>query len=266
MSKPPYSIRTDFLSEEEAARVYDRHPEMSSDPQEWCPTCGTTGTYRWQGKEHQCDCVLQLQLFKHYCASGIDLDYQRLGWDDLEVQTNGATDAFVEYTQNLDKYASQGFGVLLFGPPGTGKTLVATLILKELIKKGYTGYSSRFSRMVEDFTAGWHDNAEKKFFARKYVGSQVLLLDDLGRISRSSSKLAESTFDYILSSRVNDGRPTLLTTNLTTAELESGYGAAVLSRLVEQSIAVETVGVNFRTKAHNRKWAEIKAGEKRPIC
>ena len=80
-----YSIRTDFLSDEDAARVYAENPRIKADPREYCPTCMTRGTYRWRGKEHQCDCALQLQLQKHYLNSGIALTYQVLDWDDFIV-------------------------------------------------------------------------------------------------------------------------------------------------------------------------------------
>ena len=45
--------------------------------------------------------------------------------------------------------------------------------------------------------------------------------------------LGPTTFDYILRTRVCEGRPTILTTNMTAADVKTGYGAAVLPLLDE---------------------------------
>lgn len=53
--------------------------------------------------------------------------------------------------------------------------------------------------------------------------------------------LGPTTFDYILRTRVCEGRPTILTTNMTAADVKTGYGAAVLPLLVEKSIEVHLI-------------------------
>ena len=44
----PLNIRTSFLSDEDADRLYERRPELKEGI---CPTCRGTGTYRWKGEE-----------------------------------------------------------------------------------------------------------------------------------------------------------------------------------------------------------------------
>ena len=141
--------------------------------------------------------------------------------------------------------------------------MLATLVLKSLICQGYTGFSATMASMVEMFTAGWGGNTdEKTWFTEKFLRSQVLLLDEL----RRDTRLAETTFDHVLRTRVHEGRPTILTTNLTPQQVESGYGSSIISLLVEQSIEVHlTLPRNFRPQAHERMLAEIQSGEMRPI-
>lgn len=259
------SIRNRFLSDEEAERLYRLYPSLGRSPSKYCPTCNKKGTYFWDGKEHECDCEYQLQLHKHYLAAGVGVTYQRLDWTDFEGSDEVIKGAF-KYLGNHEEYARRGMGLYLTGQPGTGKTLVANLMIKEMIKHGYTCYATTFAQTVEAFTAGWRDKSEKDYFQRKFLRSEVLLLDDFGRELRGTKlALAESTFDAILRQRVQEGRVTFLTTNLDDVEVEDGYGAAILSLLREKSIQASLAGDDFRPKANRREMWEVDNKLTRPI-
>jgi DNA replication protein DnaC len=260
------SIRNRFLSDEDATRLYLEHPELKADSDSYCPTCRGTKTYQWKSETHQCDCSLQLQLYKHYLSSGIGATFQRLTWDDYEGEPNPLTIA-LDYLENHESYVSRGLGLIFLGRFGTGKTMIATLLLKELILLGYPCYGTTFSSMISMFTSGWKSIEDQRFFQKKLKQSHVLLLDDLGKEFRTKTNLAESVFDDILRSRVQNGFPTFITSNMTPAELEQGYGSAVLSLLREASIShvFAATSRDFREKAFARNVREIRAGEIRPI-
>lgn len=256
-------IRLRFLEDDEAEWVYSHHPEIGRSPDTYCPTCDKKGTYRWQGEDHDCDCEHQLQLLKHYLASGIGVPYQRLSWNDLNNET--LTRQVEEYVLNAE-YARRGIGLFLLGQPGVGKTMVGTLCLKTFIRNGYTGFATSFAEMLDMYASGWKDKADRKRFQRKVIESQVLLLDDIGKeADRLTSNLPESTFDLVLRERVRHGRSTIITTNMDPKDVESGYGHAILSLLREKSISISVGGEDFRKQAHDREMAEIAAGETRPI-
>lgn len=251
-----------LLPDSELQRLLAKFPELRASPEDYCPTCEKKGTYRWEGKEFPCDCADQLGLYKKYLSSGIGKEYQRLLWDDVDPELDPQLQPIYKFLNDPEKYLNRGVGVYLWGPPGTGKTMIATLILKDLIRKGYTGFSASMAAMVEYFTAGWGGNTdEKSWFTNKFLSSQILVLDEL----RRENRLAESTFDHILRTRVNEGRPTIITTNLTPDELENGYGSSVLSLIVEKSIVVNLNRQNYRGKAHDRLMREIELDEIRPI-
>jgi len=260
-----FNIKTALLTPDEAESLYQRRPELAAGPDDYCPTCHKTGSYRFRGQDHECDCAMQLQLAKHYSAAGIGITYQQLDWSDLDIEDDNLIAQVLKYLEHHDRYVDRGVGLLLYGPIGSGKTMVANLMLKELIKLGYSAFATTFADTIEAFTSTWSNRERKEWFARKFMHSQILLLDDLGREIRSGINLAQSTFDMILRRRVSDGRPTILTTNCTPSELGSGYGAQVLSLLVEQSVAHEFSGKDFRPEANRRTLAEIEQGEVRPL-
>lgn len=259
-----YDICTDFLTTEESDRLAESYPHLKDvTPYDYCPTCSKTGTYKWRGEDHECPCTLQLQLLKHYCNSGIGSTYQRLDWDDWEgdQELRHLMQVYVEDP----RFIEEGEGLFLWGNPGTGKTMLANLILKDLVKRGVRCYATTFSGMIDEFTKGWSDASEKRWFERKFKLTDVLLLDDLGREVRGRANLPQTTFDNLLRTRVQAGRPTLITTNMRPEEIDTGYGSGVLNLLWEQSLAYHMTGDNWHRKIPERRSAERASGERRPI-
>lgn len=259
-----FTLSNHYLSDEDAQRLYAANPKLRSSYRDYCPTCGTTGTFRWKGQEHECDCRAQLNLHKHYLSAGVGVAYQRLSWDDY-VGDPKVREQCEKYVENASQYVSRGVGMMLYGSFGSGKTLATNLLIKNLIHLGYDCYATTFASMIELFTAGWRSPEEQRWFQRKVVQSDVLLLDDLGRELKRNTKLSESTFDDVLRTRVQTGKVTFVTTNLTPDEMDDGYGSAVLSLLQESSVVREIEGTDFRPQANQRMRQEIAAGEVRPI-
>lgn len=258
-------IRTRYLPDAEAERLYRNHPQIGRSYASYCPTCDKTGSYRWRGTVHACDCEYQLQLHKHYLAAGIGVTYQRLDWDDYDGPTK-TLDSVTKFLDRREQFLKRGMGMYFSGSYGTGKTMLANLVLKELVKDGLTCWATTFSQTVEMFTAGWGDKAEQAYFQQKFIGSQVLLLDDVGKeMTGTRLKLAETTFDAILRQRVQAGRATIITTNLTPVDLESSYGAAALSLVREKSLELVFDGTDYRPAANSREVTEVLKDETRPI-
>lgn len=258
MSK--FDIALAMLPDEDIIRLENRYPRIHQ-----CPTCNEDGGYTFRGEKHICDCMMQKQLYKHYLNAGIGVTYQRLDFADYEGERD-ILQSLSKYMENYDRYASRGIGLLLTGSFGTGKTMIANLVLKEFVKQGYRCFATTFAQTVDMLTAAWKSPEDRRYFQRRFVDSEILLLDDVGRELRSKSNLTESTFDNILRTRVQEGRPTFITTNMSPEELGEGYGAAILSLLREHSIVCEMNGDDFRAQSNARTLKEIREGETRPIC
>lgn len=251
-------MTTSWLSDDELNQLQESHPEMK----QGCPTCRGHREYQWRDAKHLCDCREQRRLYVRYARAGIGLNYMRLGWDDVMVSEDQLAPVR-DYLDKLDDYVAAGMGLFLSGTVGSGKTLVLNLILKELVHRTHDCYGTTFVGAIDEFAATWRDNAEKQRFAQRFEYSKVLGLDDVGK--EYSNKLSGHTLDRILRTRDQEARPTLVTTNLTAAQVHSGYGPAVLSLLVGQSIEVPLQGEDFRVKARSRRAVEIERGWTRPI-
>lgn len=259
------ALENKTLDDWQAAYLYKHNPGLGQDPKFYCPTCDKTGKYQWGGVENECDCRTQLNLHKFYLWSGIGTTYQRLGWDDYHGDKRALNLARLYVEKN---FARRGTGLFFIGDFGTGKTMLANLVLKELIKAGMRCYATTFDTMISKYTGGWRDDEEREVFTEQVIDSQVLLLDDVGKTMRASAAARgfhQSTFDEILRPRIQGGRATLITTNMTEMELGEGYGAGILSLLRENAITHTFSGSDYRPDAGNRHAEELLHGLVRPI-
>lgn len=244
-------LSTRFISDSTSEYLSRRISQYDEMVKRGCPSCDGPS------KANNCgDCRGQLQLYKHYLASGIGLAYQRLDWTDYHGDEEALETAIV-YLQRHKEMVKAGFGMILHGDYGTGKTLLSILVAKELVKLGYKVYFATFSQMVDEFTRGWGDASEKMRFESKVVKSDVFFLDDIGKEFRTKTNLSESTFDHVMRQRALDARPTFITTNMNLSELKSGYGSAIFSLLTERMIDHHVVGQDYRPLARERALSEI---------
>ena len=272
LQQPPLPPSIRPLANDESARLKARYPNLSQSPDD-CVTCRGKKRYLWYAPgttevaEYECDCVDQWVLNRVLLAANIGVTYQRLSWTDLTHTDPGAVTRAMEYLRDIEKYEQAGVGLIFYGGRGTGKTSLVTLLLKGLIARGYDGYFTTFSEMIDTYTGGWNDRDEKAWFHRRIKNAGNLVLDDVGKEyqGRKSSGLPESTFDEVLRHRVAGSTPTILTTNQNLQEMQEGYGGGVMSLLHERSSTYRFSGEDFRDAQRQRTLDEIEQGLTRPL-
>lgn len=257
------SLRTRYLSDEDAARLYASHPELGRSPNNYCPTCFKKGIFRWKGRDFPCDCEMQLQLHKHYLHAGIGVIYQRLDWEDLANEN--LRGVVKDYADNQE-FVRRGRGLVFTGGLGTGKTLAANLCIKKFVRDGFSAFATCFSEMIELYTAGWYSEEEQAHFHRRVVDPQVLLLDDVGKEHKRKNALSQTILDNVVRTRTQHGRAMLVTSNMSLKELGGVYGNAVMRMLRESCMAIGVEGEDYSIKAAERVDAEMAAREVRPIA
>lgn len=131
-----------------------------------------------------------------------------------------------------------GMGLLFAGPPNTGKTTVAAAVLCELRRRwGISVYQSRYTdhvaRKISLIKAGSDTPAEQlsrwQYAVERVEWADVVLLDDVGHEHTTESGYAEDTLDQLLRQRYDEGRPTLITTNLSGKDWSERYSKALRS-------------------------------------
>ena len=104
-------------------------------------------------------------------------------------------------------------GLLLIGSAGVGKTHLAVAALKELVRRGHPGLFCDYRDLLKQIQDSYNPDspASEMAILEPVLKTEVLVIDDLG--ASKPSAWALETVGYILNTRYNEQRVTLLTTN-----------------------------------------------------
>lgn len=145
-------------------------------------------------------------------------------------ETFKGNDPLIEECMNYARKAIGG--LLLSGPTGCGKTHLAISCLRVRLEHGidYEYFQSLPELMLEVKNTFHSDSQWSELdVINKYRYYQLLVLDDLG--SEYVSDYTINLLYVLLERRINDGKPTIVTTNLTLPEIEIKYNPRIASRL-----------------------------------
>lgn len=225
-------------------------------PLDQCPTCLATeievapgvtgwenGTYRFRGKEYDCDCETQMQLRKHYLLAGIGEQYMRLDWNDYEGNEN-VTDTVATFLEKWNTVKLNGMGLEFYSPTlGTGKTFAATYVGKELIKLGENVFFIPFREIISLYE---QEPEYRRRTEERLRETTVLILDEVvPPISTAQAGFFAEKFEELIRHRQNFNRVTILTTNLKPTDLDRYY-PRTYSLLHAKQIRVEMPGGDRR--------------------
>lgn len=158
--------------------------------------------------------------------------------------------ALVQMTRNFEyckKYA-QAFSlssssIFMLGLTGLGKTHLSLAIAKEVLAKGFhVAYDSivNYLRVIEKEHFGRTEADTLKLL----LSVDLLILDDLG--AEFDSNFYVSTVYNIINSRLNKGLPTIISSNLTTEQLQKRYDDRIVSRLFTMYDYIKFIGNDVR--------------------
>ena len=219
-----------------------------------CELCNDTG-YTLYG---MCDCFRRLisRVAADELNRTANMPNADFGHFDVElyrgVSKNG-TDAYktmkkvlancIAYADSFDPKSSES--LLFIGSPGLGKTHLSIAIARKVIEKGYSVvYGSLLDRLraIEDEHFGRAQGDTLSIL----LDADLLILDDLG--TEPSGQFYESTLYNIINTRINTGKPVIISTNLSVAQLSSTYNERLISRMMFAYKTVAFVGDDIRRK------------------
>jgi DNA replication protein DnaC len=218
------------------------------------------GTYKYLGKEYDCECDAQIALRSRYLVANIGEQYQRLDWDEWTgcPDTKAAVDL---YLSEWEQFFRQGMGLEFYSSAlGTGKTFAATHIGKELIKQGQSVYFIPFIEMVAAF-----DRQDSDYIANRVRESGFVILDEvIPPISEAQKSFFATQLEALIRHRTNNNLPTIMTTNMDQETLNAAY-PRTYSLLSAKQMRQEVAGTDRRESIGIKEMEIIANGETRPI-
>ena len=205
-----------------------------------CRSCGGNG---WRGAV-MCECLQELcrqeqkkELAQELGGSRESFEKFRLDVypDRFDPKLGTSPRTVMQHVyQNAVNYAktfSKASGSLLFmGATGLGKTFLSGCIARAVADRGYAVCYVSAGKLFSDFETEKFRLKEDGALTRAYLETDLLIVDDLG--TEMTTQFTVSALYQIVNGRLLAAKPTIVSTNLPDAELETRYSAQIASRLL----------------------------------
>ena len=230
------------------------------DEQPACPKCNDTG---WVGAQ-MCTCLKKLcgeeqikELSKlldlgEQSFDSFSLDfYSPLPWKGESLPPRENMEFIYEvclnYAQKFGKFYFRN--LFLTGAPGLGKTFLSACIARTVSERGfsvvYDTAVNIFARFEEQkFARDRLEAGEAKDETRRYLGCDLLILDDLG--SELTTPFVQSALYTLVNSRLTADRQTVISSNLSMDQLRQRYTPQIASRLEGEYRVLPFYGEDIR--------------------
>ncbi len=236
------------------------YTQTSLEPQYTCPHCQDTGYAN--GKV--CACYQQL-LREEACRhlSGLssmkltDFDEMSLSYYSDKVdpqvgispreQMQGILDYCRDYARAFTLDAPS---LLLLGATGTGKTHLSLAIAKQVTEQGYQVVYGSVQPLLRKLESEHFGRAEGDS-EHQLIDCDLLILDDLGM--EFDSAFTRVCLYNILNARLLEGKPTIISTNLSHSAISERYGEQIASRITGGFEPLLCVGEDIRKLIRHRK-------------
>jgi DNA replication protein DnaC len=179
-----------------------------------------------------CDCGMQERSLRVMQRARIPKRYEHCDFESYMTDLADGKTYSIQQAESLKraKFIAESFvrnypgsdqaGILLMGNSGVGKTHLAIAALKELLKRGHSGYFCEYGALLREIQQSYSRETEATEIRllAPILSVEVLVIDDLGCIKPSD--WVRDTVGYILNTRYTEGsrdlsqpRCTIITTN-----------------------------------------------------
>lgn len=219
-----------------------------------CPLCRDTGT---RGS-YYCKCYLDLirqtakdaipahALLQKCTFETFDLSYYSDAVDPALGKSHRRIMAtVVEFLKDYCAcFTTADKGLLMIGKTGLGKTHLSLAVVNRLIDRGFNVYYGTAQNILDrlqkvQFSRAVDDELDDDLYC-----SDLLVIDDLG--TEMVTTFTVSALYNLLNTRLGNGLPTVISTNLTLDELEQTYSQRFTSRLVGNCDIIAFYGRDIR--------------------
>ena len=215
-----------------------------------CEHCKDTG---YLDTTEMCPCMKRALAEEGFRASGLGELIDLQSFDNFTLDYYKKDENAYEWMrQNLqflrrfaENFTPRRDSFLLIGGTGLGKTHLSTAIARCVIERGYDvrydSVSNVFSDLEYDKFKSRGDEARR---GDKYLDCDLLILDDLG--TEISTQFTVSALYNLVNTRLNRGKSTIISTNLSHSELLSRYDERLTSRFFGEYTVLQFKGTDVR--------------------
>jgi len=226
-----------------------------------CKKCQDSGFIQ----NERCTCLKQRLIEKYYDISNIRGQLAVENFDTFDIRyysetINPKTGVSPQRAMQVTYQKALGFvkqfdesgkfhNLLFYGDTGLGKTFLCNCIAKDLLDSGRTVLyvtAPQIFKLIEDHRFNRNESELSDDAINSVTEVDLLILDDLG--AEFSTMVTSAALFNIINQRILSKLPTVISTNLSPAELESNYSDRVVSRFWGYYQACKFYGEDIRHK------------------
>jgi DNA replication protein DnaC len=246
-----------ILAERRALMEANGYPEDYCAPRYECDICRDSGyvgikmciCFKRKLVEAGMESSGMSSLMKKQSFENFSVDYYRSNLKEYQLM-NANLKAVKSYAEDFSLDSDSLPESLLFlGGTGLGKTHLSTAIARKVIERGYDVYYNSAVGMLSDFEQrrfgnGLISGEGSSDDTARYVECDLLILDDLG--TEVVNQFTVSCLYHVINTRLNLQKPTIVSTNLSIADLRKIYNDRITSRLTGEFQMVPFYGTDVR--------------------
>lgn len=249
------------LQAEKAALLTEHgYPADALDDKPACPKCSDTG---WVGA-NMCACLKALcteeqirELSKLLDLGEQSFDTFRMDYYSTSFWPEWGTsprenmelvyEVCLNYAQKFGRFYFKN--LFLSGAPGLGKTFLSACIARTVSENGHSVVYDTAGNVFAQFEArkflrDSDDGREARDETRRYLGCDLLILDDLG--SELTTQFTQSALYELINGRLVGGKRTVISSNLSMEEAAVRYSPQIASRLEGEYHLLHFFGEDIR--------------------
>ncbi len=224
-------------------------------PEDWldvhysCPKCEDKGFVNGI----MCDCFKDLLKSLEYekLCSKLPVGSCRFDNFKLDYYPDGAgtsprrrMESVLNYCKTYaTDFSRRSPSLLLYGKTGLGKTHLSLAVAGKAVESGYgviyTSAQNLFNKLEKEKFGRSDGNTEETI-----LDCDLLIIDDLG--AEFTTQFTVSALYNIINSRELEGKPTIISTNLTPEQLTSTYSERIASRILSNFVMLYFDGSDIR--------------------
>ena len=223
-----------------------------------CPLCGDTGFIDGQ----KCRCFKQKEIEILYSSSHLKELVREHNFDILTENYYHGEDlkrfriASAACRRMAAEFDSVYRNLYLYGTVGTGKSFLSVCIAKELLETGhpvlYFSAAALFDKLsMYSFDA--RTKEELRSFTADLYECDLLIIDDLG--TELTNQFISAQLFTCLNERHLNRKSTVISTNLSLAEMQARYSDRVFSRITNDYELYKLTGSDIRVLKRRQKTA-----------
>ncbi len=239
------------------------YPADYLEPPYDCPDCQDTGYIGQQ----RCHCLIQASIDVVYAQSnlaqslgeasfsGFLLDYYAddlfLPGTTISARTN-ARNALEKCQQFVRSFDEECQNLLLFGNTGLGKTFLSNCIARALLDTNHSVIYFSAGRLFDLLAENtFRRTGDADAGIQNILDCDLLIIDDLG--TEMTNAFTSSQLFVCLNERILRRKSTLISTNLSLADLASLYSERISSRITSHFLLLHLFGKDIRIQKRMRK-------------